>query len=177
MKAKSLLILAGLPIMALISGPVAADAKTFPGALCQPFSGSFFIGTATTAVTVSNGGQYNDSSSGQYWICPIVRDTTAANTNGVLSAFVMAVDEDPSSGGNIFSTDNVSCTLNSMTKTGTTYDSASDSTSGSNSAAQQLDFANIDASADGYYYLSCKIPEKQAGDKRSGILMYQVNEE
>lgn len=169
MKAKSLLILAGLPIMALISGPVfAADAKTFPGAFCQPSSDM-----DTLRVIRAQGGLFNNGGF-HLWTCPIVRDNTVANTNGILSAFVMAVDQDPSvTGLGIFEA--VFCTLNSMTKTGSVYDSASAATNGSNPAAQQLNFANIDASADGYYYLSCSIPSKVNG-KMSGILMYKVEE-
>lgn len=155
-------------MMALISGPAAADAKTFPGALCQP-------GNAESDIRRETGGLFNNGGVFQVWTCPIVRDNTAKNPDGILSAFVTAVDQNPVSGGNFGFVNEVFCTLNSMTKTGSPVENATASTSGSDPIPKQLNFANIDAEADGYYYLSCNIPAKVNGNK-SGILMYKVEE-
>jgi hypothetical protein len=63
--------LLALPLSILGAAALAADGKTFPGAMCQPETNTDPI------IRDSNGKMFNIGPVPQNWICPIVRDTIA----------------------------------------------------------------------------------------------------
>jgi hypothetical protein len=172
MNAKQLMIGLGFSMIAAASVPALAnDAKTLPGAACQPKSSSppaFFIS--------NNGGLYNDSTQELTVICPIVRDVMASQVNGIDYAQVWVIDNN-----NIAGDPRVSCTLESRaTNTGIVEQLTYTSVAGASPNAQRLgSYTDLSSAVDGYYYFRCTIPGTQTiGNtvNRSAIVMYRWSE-
>ncbi len=172
MNAKRLMIGLGFSMMAAANVPVlAADAKTLPGAACQPNSSSptaFYIG--------SNGVLFNNSTSTLTVICPIVRDVMAAGSSGISNAQIYVVDNNNATGD-----PRVTCTLESRsTSAGVNEAQTENSAAGASPNVQVLDnYADLSSSGDGFYYFRCDIPGNQTVGttiNRSGIVMYRVSE-
>lgn len=169
MNAKQLMIGVGFSMMAALSLPAQAnDAKTLPGAACQPQSND-------QAFSINNSGVlFNNSRNRQTVVCPVVRDTMAADASGIVSAQIYVIDNNNTRGD-----PRVSCTLESRRHNAniTLVENATDrSRDGASPDAQVLDdYVNIESSQDGYYYFRCSIPGTD-GNRKSGIVMYRVNE-
>lgn len=173
MNAKQLMIGLGFSMLAVASAPaLAADAKTLPGAACQPNSSNpttFYIG--------SNGMLINNSDTALTVICPIVRDVMAANSsNGISNAQIYVVDNNNSTND-----PRVSCTLESrMTGAGLVEALTDNSVAGASPNVQVLDnYTNLGLSSEGYYFFRCTIPGNQtvgAQINRSSIVMYRWSE-
>lgn len=161
---KSLSAVAILSAMVQITAPAdAADSKTFPGSMCHPDGETF-------ANFNSGGGLFNPSISAQYFSCPVVRDTSGARTDGILSARVHVADRHASL--------SISCTLSSRHKTSataipSTVEFATLASTGV--GQQQLDFLALDSGLRGYYVFTCSIPPVTS-DGVSGIYYYEVVE-
>lgn len=172
MNAKQLMIGLGFSIMAAANVPaLAVDAKTLPGAACQPNASS-----PTAFYRGSNGMLINDSTSTLTVICPIVRDVMAAGSSGISTAQIYVVDNNNATGD-----PRVSCTLESRsTSAGLIETQTDNSAAGASPNAQVLDnYAGLSSSADGFYYFRCTIPGNQTVGttvNRSGIVMYRVAE-
>lgn len=173
MNAKQLMIGMGFSMLAAANAPaLAADAKTLPGAACQPNSGS-----TTTFYIGSNGMLINNSDNPLTVICPVVRDVMAANgSNGISNAQIYVVDNNNSTGD-----PRVSCTLESRSTTAGSVESFTDnSVAGASPNVQVLDgYTNFSAAENGYYYFRCTIPGNQTVGNtinRSAIVMYRVSE-
>jgi hypothetical protein len=72
---RRLLALCALPVLVTGIEAIADDAKTFPGAMCQP--------TSSTDLVIRDdvtGSMKNTGGSTQIWVCPIVRDTMRKNS-------------------------------------------------------------------------------------------------
>jgi hypothetical protein len=172
MNAKQLMIGLGFSMIAAASVPALAnDAKTLPGAACQPKSNS------PTAFYVSNnGGLYNDSTQELTVICPIVRDVMASQVNGIDYAQVWVIDNN-----NIAGDPKVSCILESRaTNTGIVEQLTYTSVAGASPNAQRLgSYTDLGSTLDGYYYFRCTIPGTQTVGttvNRSAIVMYRWSE-
>lgn len=171
MNAKQLMIGLGFSMMAAASVPALAnDAKTLPGAACQPKSSS------PTAFYVSNnGGLYNDSAQELSVICPIVRDVMASQASGIDNGQVWVIDNNNTAGD-----PKVSCVLESRaTNTGVVEQLTTTSVAGASPNAQRLSYIDLGSSEDGYYYFRCTIPGTQTVGttvNRSAIVMYRWSE-
>lgn len=172
MNAKQLMISLGFSMMAAASMPaLAADAKTLPGAACQPNSSS-----PTAFYIASNGMLINNSTATLTVICPIVREVMAANGSGISNAQIYVVDNNNASGD-----PRVTCTLESRSNGAGSVEAQTDnSVAGASPNVQVLDnYADLGSSADGFYYFRCDIPPNQTIGtviNRSGIVMYRVSE-
>lgn len=171
MNAKQLMIGLGFSVMAAASMPTLAnDAKTLPGAACQPKSSS------PTAFYISNnGGLYNDSTQELTVICPIARDVMASQASGINNAQIWVIDNN-----NTSDDAKVSCVLEShATNTGVVEQLTSTSVAGASPNAQRLSYPDLGSAADGYYYFRCTIPGYQTVGNtvnRSAIVMYRWSE-
>lgn len=166
MNAKQLMIGLGFSMIAAASVPALAnDAKTLPGAACQPKSSS------PTAFEINSSGQLvNTSTTDLIVICPIVRDVMAANSsNGINKAQVHVIDRNVD---RLFT-----CTLRSHATNTTGAGSSSRNTGNSFASAnvQVLEYRNLASSADGYYFFECTIPGTYNGSL-SSIVTYNWNE-
>lgn len=161
---KTKLYLISISLLAVLSANANADdAKTFPGANCQPSSQTQQISRDYV------GRMYNTSSVGQYWTCPIVRDTMAYDSsNGIKNAGLRVFDNNSSS--------NLSCSLYSRGSTGASWDYAFSTTTSTNTGS--LGFSNLQTPYYGYAYLRCYVPGRNNGTgASSGITSYTVNED
>jgi hypothetical protein len=79
-----IIALCTLPILVTGAEAIADDAKTYPGAMCQPALPTYEVGRSNNANMVNLNGPT------QTWICPIVRDTMAANTGEFVAITVGA---------------------------------------------------------------------------------------
>ncbi|MDS4022870.1 MAG: hypothetical protein RKR03_20535 [Candidatus Competibacter sp.] len=166
MNAKQLMVGLGFSMIAAASVPAMAnDAKTLPGAACQPKSNS------PTAFEISSSGQLiNTSTTDLTVICPIVRDVMAANSsNGINKAQVHVIDRNVDRP--------FTCTLRSYATSTGSYGSSTQNTGNSFASAnvQILGHGNLASSADGYYLFECTIPGTYNGT-RSSIVTYNWNE-
>ena len=166
MNAKQLMIGLGFSMLAAASVPALAnDAKTLPGAACQPKSSS-----PTTFELNSSGQLINTSTTDLTVICPIVRDVMAANSsNGISKAQVHVIDRNVDR--------RFTCTLRSHATTTTGSGSSSLNTGNSFASAdvQVLGYGNLASSANGYYFFECTIPGTYNGSL-SSIVTYNWNE-
>lgn len=167
MKASNLLVVIGLSGLATLSMPVAAaDAKTFPGSMCQPA----FQNTGLPVARDDRGRIFNPNSAAVSYDCPIVRETMAAKSNGIISAFARVLDKNSGAGSDVF------CELWSESKDNdTNFIIGRSKTTGSDPGYKPLIFGSLRSSTDGYYHLFCQVPGKQGNDM-SGIVMYSVTE-
>lgn len=154
----------GMSVLMLAAQPaVALDAKTLPGAACQPRN-------QTDAFTKDSFGRFFNPSSTKTLavVCPVVRDTmTADSIRGITSTFVMVVDQNTSSG--------VTCALFSAQKQGGAIEAQAATSAGASTTPQQLNFFDLQSVTDGYYYMNCTIPPAGSGGQ-SGIVSYKVEE-
>jgi hypothetical protein len=164
MKTKKLYLLFGLPLIAFnvsVRGQPFVDGKAYPGALCQPE-------TNTQSILKNiKGVMFNTGTEPQNWICPIVR----AQSGNIGSAIIRVRDRNATAGG---PNADVSCTLFSMTPTGTLVDSGTQGTVG-DAGIVELQYGAINSMFRGYYYFRCTIPGIFEG-RRSGVLEYLVVE-
>ena len=173
MKMKQMMIGAAFPMLAALSLPaLAVDGKTLPGAACQPVNNA-------QVFSVSSGGVlFNTSNAPQAVVCPVVRDTIAADpVNGIIAARVYVIDNNNAPGD-----PRVVCALESRAvNTGVVETFTDQSVAGASPLVQVLDnYVNLSASESGYYYFRCSIPAQLviAGIPRaSGIVMYRVDED
>lgn len=142
---------------------VAEDAKIYPGPMCQPGAGDaipFFVA----------GSLNTDPNSGHSVVCPVVRDSVNKSIN---SASITVVDNSP--------VENVECLLSSARADGNTVASSTRATSGTNAAAQTLQFGKLSSVSGGFYLITCRIPKAQptgsGGFNYSRIMSYRVNED
>jgi hypothetical protein len=174
MNAKQLMIGVSFSMMAALSLPaVAEDGKTYPGAACQPLSNTQVFSVNSFGVL------FNTSNLAQTVICPVVRDTMAADAaNGIRSARVYVIDNNNAAGD-----PSVTCVLDSRTtglgfaNPGLSESFADTSVGGASPNIQVLDnYVDLTSSEAGYYYFRCSIPGQDEG-RRSGIVMYRVYED
>lgn len=149
------MILALTAASVLASTAAFADTKSYPGHACLTHNenvtrvGSKFQNTDTVSANVA---------------CPLVGDNTAV---GINSGTVWVVDQ--------HFTDNVSCTLSVKNSDGSSVAFSSDSTSGTNPAAQALTFGSLVGVATGHYTLYCTLPAVYSGQS-SAIVSYSFTE-
>ena len=174
MKTQNLLV--ALPLLIAASLPVqaATNGKTLPGAACQPLNKDQVFGASTSGVL------FNTGTATLTVICPIVRDTIAANSsNGISSASVQVIDNNNNVGD-----PRVTCVLESRTTAFGLVESLSASSgSGASATAQTLgaqgQYANLASGNGGFYYFRCSIPPVQvvSGQSRlSALIMYRWDE-
>lgn len=168
MNAKQLMIGLGFSMMAAASVPALAnDAKTLPGAACQPKSSS------PTAFEINSSGHLTNTSTDVDLtvICPIVRDVMAAQSNGISLAQVFVVDRNVD---RVFT-----CTLRSRPAGINEQEFVNVSRNTGNSFAsadvQILRYENVTSRANGYYLFECIIPRVYNGN-RSSIVTYTWKE-
>jgi hypothetical protein len=164
MKTKKLYLLFGLPLIAFnvsVRGQPFVDGKAYPGALCQPETNTQSI------LRNIKGMMFNTGSEPQNWICPIVRVTPS----NIESAIIRVRDKNATAEG---PNADVSCTLFSMTPTGTLVDSETQGTVG-DAGIVELPYGTIDSMFRGYYYFRCTVPGTFEG-RRSGVIEYLVAE-
>jgi hypothetical protein len=165
MKTKKLYLLFGLPLIAFnvsVRGQPFVDGKAYPGALCQPETNTQSI------LRNIKGVMFNTGTEPQNWICPIVR----AQSGNIGSAIIRVRDRNATAGG---PNADVSCTLFSMTPTGTLVDSGTQGTVG-DAGIVPLEYGAIKSqTGDGHYYFRCTIPGIFEG-RRSGVLEYRITE-
>jgi hypothetical protein len=180
MNAKQLMIGLGFSMMAAASAPaLAADAKTLPGAACQPA-----VQTTTnlsSLIILNDGSLINAGTASITVICPIMRDVMAANGSaGINSAQVYVVDNN-----NNTNDPRVSCTLESRTtglgsaNPGLVESLTVNSTAGASPNIQVIQFGNFASAENGYYHFRCNIPGIQmvgGSTNFSKIVMYRVTE-
>jgi hypothetical protein len=149
-------ILALAATSVLASTPAFADGKSYPGHVCLTHNedvarvGSKFQNSGTAAATVA---------------CPVIRD----NLNvGFDAGTVWVVDQ--------HFTENVSCTLAAKAFDGGSVAFTSDSTSGTNPAAQALNLGSLAAVTDGHYTMYCTVPPVFSGQS-SSIVSYLMIED
>ncbi len=114
------------------------DAKTLPGAACQPKYDEHDV------YRNSQGYAQNTSGSLQYWTCPIVRDSMAPSLK---RAWVYFVNNEGS----------MSCTLHSKSETGGTAGSLTRTTNLSGSTTQEFEYGALADNDWGYYYFRCGV--------------------
>lgn len=158
---KTKLYLLVISLMSIVNTNVyAVDAKTFPGAMCQPAEEHYNISRDY------RGRMYNPSSYTQTWICPITRDTMASNySDAVKNAWVNIVD--------LISAKDISCTFYSRGSRSTLIDYV---TSTSAISANVIGFSNVGGSYGGLYYIRCMVPGRHNNGPMSGIISYRVDE-
>jgi hypothetical protein len=173
MNAKQLMIGLGFSMLAAANAPaLAVDAKTLPGAACQPNSSN-----PTAFYVASNGMLVNNSDAVLNVICPIVRDVMAINgSDGIGNAQVHVVDNNNAPGD-----PRVTCVLESRTtpNAGPVEALTDNSVAGASPNAQVLDYTDLSSSLDGYYFFRCTIPANQTVGgqiNRSGIVAYRWSE-
>lgn len=162
MNAKHRIAAIGLPILSALSMPaIAADGKSYPGALCQTES------PTAQVVRDAAGRLFNPSSVSQSVICPVVRDVGGAA--GISSADTFVIDRNPDV--------DFSCTTFSRSELGNAVASKADSAGAGFASAtpSQLFVSSVASVAGGYYYIRCSIPGVFGGIQ-SGIVTYGVNE-
>lgn len=173
-----LLTIVALSVMTLNSAPAGADGKTFPGAFCQASEAASvianpygFAGTGGGRPPDQDvmGGLFNTSINFNRVSCPIVRDITRGQSDGINFARMHVF----SNGAAIL------CTLFSRTKTSPTamvrtVEFASNSSRGE-TGDQQLDYPSLDSGLRGYYHFGCSIPPSNPTGI-SGIWFYDVSE-
>ena len=171
---KSLSAVAVLTAMALSSTPAdAQDGKTFPGSMCHPDGETFTNFHSGGGLFNSIGFEVPDNpanNTAQVFSCPVVRDVTRAQTNGVLFARVHVDDRNAS--------EDISCVLSSRRKASatvapTTLEFATSTSIGL--GQQRLDIPALDSGTRGYYVFTCNIPPVSS-DGFSGIWYYFVME-
>ncbi|MGH8203372.1 MAG: hypothetical protein ACREST_02105, partial [Steroidobacteraceae bacterium] len=109
----SLSAVAILTAIGLSSTPAdAQDGKTFPGSMCHPDGETFTNFHSGGGLFNSIGFEVPDNpanNSAQFFSCPVVRDVTRAQTNGILFARVHVDDRN--------ALEDISCVLSSRRKT------------------------------------------------------------
>src|SRR5438067_8101510 len=106
---------------------------------------------------------FNTGTEPQNWICPIVR----AQSANIKSAIIRVRDRNATTGD---PNADVSCTLFSMTPTGTLVDSGAQGTVG-DAGIVALEYGAINSLFRGYYYFRCTVPGTFEG-RRSGVIEY-----
>lgn len=151
MKKKILALITFAAVMSVSNASFAVDAKTLPGATCQPDRDEYDIQRNYS------GSARNQSSSGQYWTCPIVRDSMAPNLRSANMRIVNA-------------TGTMSCTLYSRSATGGYVSGPNRATGLSGGAVQTLSWGGVADANNGYYYFRCYVPSG------SRVISYYWNE-
>ncbi|MBC7944493.1 MAG: hypothetical protein H7X91_04355 [Burkholderiales bacterium] len=175
---KRLCTIVALNVMTLSSAPASADGKTFPGAFCDANQAATSAGSPYGFAGTGGGrppdqtifgGLFNTANVQNLFSCPIVRDITKGQPDGINFARV-----------HVLNRSRVTCTLFSRTKTSptampTTVEFASDSTT--EIGDQQLDYPALDSGLRGYYHFGCDIPPPNPSQGGvSGIWFYDVSE-
>jgi hypothetical protein len=160
---RRLLALCALPVLVTGIEAIADDAKTFPGAMCQP--------TSSTDLVIRDdvtGSMKNTGGSTQIWVCPIVRDTMRKNSGEFAG---IAVGHQT----------RVKCTLETRSFTGNfpvsrlPDDDTPPAILTSFGVVARLTYAlgntNFDGEESGIYYFRCEVPPGFS------IFSYQVEED
>lgn len=160
MRNVSIKLVSSLFVVAAVASPAAAqDKKNYPGVTCLA------SGAAITNIErPSSGRATNLAATDTTFVCPAVKD--AANIAG---ATMFVIDQRSDRG--------VSCTLRVGRPDSTAVQFASNGTTTTflSSEPKQLDFPAIAATSFGFYLFSCTVPSPANG-LRSGVVMYQINE-
>jgi hypothetical protein len=147
----------------------ADDAKTLPGAACQPSRSQDAVLRGGVAPTSSSffgqvnslGGMFNtDELQSQIWICPIIRDSVTAPA-GIRNAQIYAIDQN--------SATKISCMLcsrNAFGDQGKCTQLRGTGVTAPSSAAKEIPFSEgIEATpGNGYYFFWCSVPPREAID-------------
>jgi hypothetical protein len=147
--------LVGLPILFSATAAIADDAKTHPGAMCQTALNTVPFGRD------NNGRMTNLGTVNQIWICPIVRDTMAADSGEFVGVTTLAEPR-------------VQCTLNTRSDRGTdgrSFSGVDEVTGDTRRSRYATGDENFGGVANGYYYLLCQVPPG------GGVVSYQWEED
>jgi hypothetical protein len=151
-------VLLALPLSILGTAALAVDAKTFPGAMCQPTTNTDPI------VRDSNGKMFNTGPVSQTWICPVVRDTMAAKSLQYVSIHVVG---------------SARCDFRSRgMSTGVILNVSADQIINKPGNIKQLLFSfssssNIKTQYTWYYFFQCMVGQ----GSNSGIIDYYIQED
>jgi hypothetical protein len=139
MKKNIFLLITSIAVLSMSNGSIADDGKSLPGAACQPEHDEFDIARNFS------GQAKNQSWLGQYWICPIVRDSMSPSMRRASMRIVNA-------------TGTMSCTLYSRSSSGGYISGPNRATNLSGGTVQTLNWGSVSDSNNGYYYFRCYVP-------------------
>jgi hypothetical protein len=140
------------------SNSYASDGKVYPGSMCIRWSGD------APHINMSAIGNLSKTT-WLYLDCPVIHDSIFY---GIYIGSVRAINQHPSS--------NVTCSLNSVYRTGSAYAvswSGEVSSAGNSTDTQLLSFGSVPSSTLSHYYYSCRIPPTSSSGI-SYIISYTV---
>lgn len=149
MKKTNNLVTKSVAVLALLGAlPVAARQTTYPGALCEPVSGS------ETPTLFASGRLLNHTSGLVNVVCPLQREVIAPSYTEDMTILVTVQDLNPSK--------DFCCWATVAQSDATTLVSTPDCTETFGSATQVLsiNLPSVYASIDGYLSLRCEVPEQ-----------------
>jgi hypothetical protein len=152
---------AALVLGVAASPAMADDGKVIPGSACQA---SFFQGLQP--LFRSNGEILSAGSDKVQVHCPVVKDLAK-----IKRAEIMLIDRNPAADADI------SCTLFTLRKDGTTQQSQTQKSNSSFTVALPINFGAQSTAAGGSYSLVCELPPFNATFGPSAIVGYTVVED
>jgi hypothetical protein len=172
---KRLLALAVVALAAVESPAYASDFKVMPGSACQPR----LMDDRQDVVVLLDGVTNIHPTDPAFVICPIVRDNTSTNPNGVM--LVNLVVHGSSVG------DKVECLLDSRNAQGTVNPitnlpvARDEGSAGGATTASSTGFAHLildvpqNPRRDGYYVVQCKLPAGQPGGTVASYQYFELS--